>query len=121
VIRRNARYLIAKRPAHKRHGGLWEFPGGKLLPGESWLDAARRELREELGLETIAAADPIAHVRDDGSPYVIAFVPVEVRGEAQALEHDELRWATLDELRTIDLAPADAAFLRETLSAGSNG
>jgi 8-oxo-dGTP pyrophosphatase MutT (NUDIX family) len=51
VIRRQDRYLVCRRPAHKRHGGLWEFPGGKLEPGETLLEAARRELREELGAE----------------------------------------------------------------------
>ena len=45
--------LICQRPPHKRHGGLWEFPGGKVRPGESRLDAARRELWEELNLKVL--------------------------------------------------------------------
>src|SRR5690606_20769929 len=50
VIRRDGRWLVCRRPAHKRHGGLWEFPGGKLEPGESLLEAATRELEEELAV-----------------------------------------------------------------------
>jgi 8-oxo-dGTP pyrophosphatase MutT (NUDIX family) len=47
VIRRNDRFLLCRRPSWKRHGGLWEFPGGKLEPGETPLEAAARELAEE--------------------------------------------------------------------------
>ena len=50
-----ARLLVCRRPAHKRHGGLWEFPGGKVEAGEDLLHAARRELAEELALETETA------------------------------------------------------------------
>ena len=50
VIRREGRYLLGRRPGHKRHGGLWEFPGGKLHDGEDAEAAAHRELDEELAL-----------------------------------------------------------------------
>ncbi|HSG49130.1 MAG TPA: NUDIX domain-containing protein, partial [Longimicrobiales bacterium] len=53
VIHRDGRYLVGRRPDDKRHGGLWEFPGGKLDPGESWLEAARRELSEELEMDAM--------------------------------------------------------------------
>src|SRR4028119_2222610 len=49
VVQRAGRLLLARRPSGKRHAGLWEFPGGKFLLGETPLDAARRELAEELG------------------------------------------------------------------------
>ena len=51
VIQRENRLLVYRRPLHKRHGGLWESPVGKVREGESDLEAARRELREELGVE----------------------------------------------------------------------
>lgn len=58
------RVLIAQRPAHVHQGGLWEFPGGKLEPGESARQALQRELREELGIE-VGSARPLIQVRHD--------------------------------------------------------
>lgn len=51
------RVLLCQRPSHKRHGGLWEVPGGKLQPDEALADAIRRELAEELHLNVLAVAD----------------------------------------------------------------
>jgi len=116
VIRSDRRYLVCQRPVHKRHGGLWEFPGGKLEPGESLLHAARRELAEELGLETDRAGDVVYRVRDPGSPFLIEFVPVEVRGEPRALEHVALAWVTLLEAATLPLAPCDRSFVEWRLA-----
>jgi mutator protein MutT len=117
VIRRGERYLLCQRPRHKRHGGLWEFPGGKLEPGESLLHAARRELAEELGLETEHAGDVVYRVHDAGSPFLIEFVPVATRGEPRAIEHEALAWVTLAEAEALPLAPGDRAFV-EWLAAG---
>ncbi len=50
VIRRKNKALLGRRPDHKRHGGLWEFPGGKVEDGESLADALKREVLEELGV-----------------------------------------------------------------------
>jgi 8-oxo-dGTP pyrophosphatase MutT (NUDIX family) len=69
VIRDADRYLVCLRPAHKRHGGLWEFPGGKLEPGETLFDAARRELKEELGVQVVAVEDLVFSTQDPGSPF----------------------------------------------------
>jgi 8-oxo-dGTP diphosphatase len=112
VIRRDGRMLLCRRPAHKRHGGLWEFPGGKLEPGEDLLAAARRELDEELGLRATSIGDVLFDCHDPGSVFIIEFVEVVVEGEPVAHEHDELRWATAAEAAALPLAPADAAFVR---------
>ena len=111
VIRRDGRWLVCRRPAHKRHGGLWEFPGGKLEPGESLLDAACRELAEELGVRATVVGDVRFVRRDPGSVFVIEFVDVEIDGEPVALEHDDVRWVDAAGLRTLDLAPTDRAFV----------
>ena len=113
VIRRDGRYLVCRRPAHKRHGGLWEFPGGKLEPGETLLDAARREMREELALEATGVGRTLAVIRDPGSPFLIEFVEVEIAdgAEPEALEHEEVRWAVTADLAAMDLAPSDRAFV----------
>jgi len=111
VIRRGGRYLLARRPAHKRHGGLWEFPGGKLEPGESWLQAARRELREELGVQVLAAGVPRYRRADPGSPFEIVFVDAQIRGEPEALEHDEVRWVAVADMPALEMPPTDRAFV----------
>jgi mutator protein MutT len=118
VVRAGDRYLIGRRPQHKRHGGLWEFPGGKVLDGESRLDAAARELGEELDLVVIALGRLLLSVEDDGSPFVIEFYEITVTGTPAAREHSELRWLTVDELAAVELAPADARFVRQLLDAG---
>lgn len=111
VIARGDRYLVCRRPAHKRHGGLWEFPGGKLEPGEGDAEAAARELREELGVTVSAVGDELLAVHDDGSPYLIAFVPVRINGEPECLEHSAMAWATPGELLHYALAPSDRQFV----------
>ena len=78
VIARDSNYLICQRPLHKRHGGLWEFPGGKIRNGESNFDAARRELGEELQAEVIGVGRRLFTAMDPGSPYSIEFVEVEI-------------------------------------------
>jgi len=118
VIKREERYLICKRPAHKRHGGLWEFPGGKLENGEGWLEAARRELLEELGLDVVDVGIPLLSAHDHGSPFTIVFVPVTAQGEPQLHEHDELAWANPAELQTFDLAPSDFRFAQWLIERG---
>jgi 8-oxo-dGTP diphosphatase len=119
VVRRGDRWLICRRPVNKRHGGLWEFPGGKLEPGEDHGAAARREVREELGVAARAVGPLLARHRDPDSPYVIDFVRVEIEGEPAALEHDAVYWATLAELRALPLAPSDRAFVDGLSSGGS--
>lgn len=111
VIRRGETYLICQRPAHKRHGGLWEFPGGKVEPGESVAQAAIREMGEELGVEVTSVGDVVYAVSDAGSPFVIEFAHIEIRGEPAALEHQALRWARLDEMDELQLAPSDRLFV----------
>lgn len=115
VIRRADRYLVGKRPAHKRHGGLWEFPGGKLRPGESWLEAARRELGEELAVDVLGVGRVLYRKRDPGSDFVIVFVEVTIAADPEPREHDSLLWSTPAELRTMELAPSDAAFVAACL------
>lgn len=110
MIEREGRLLLCKRPAGKRHAGLWEFPGGKLLPGESVPDAARRELGEELAVEVLSVGDCLLALPDPGSPFVVEFYPVEIAGEPVPLEHEALLWALPGELAGLDLAPSDRAF-----------
>lgn len=119
VIQRQGRYLVCLRPRNKRHGGLWEFPGGKLEDGETLRDAARRELKEELGVELAAFGEQVFSQRDADSPFLIHFVSLDVLGHPQPLEHEALRWVTVDELLQLPLAPSDHVFA-ESLRMGSD-
>jgi 8-oxo-dGTP diphosphatase len=121
VVQRGGRFLVCQRPPHKRHGGLWEFPGGKLEVEESLLDAARRELSEELGVQALAVEQPLLSIADPGSVFVIVFVPTIIDGEPTCLEHSELRWALLAELPALALAPSDRRFVDYLLSGDSYG
>src|SRR5688500_17913595 len=87
VIRRGDRLLLCQRPLYKRHGGLWEFPGGKCELGETELEALRRELKEELAIDVISAGSPIFEHLEEGSCFRIMFIPTEGSGEPTALEH----------------------------------
>ena len=116
VVQRHEKYLICQRPSHKRHGGLWEFPGGKLEPGETNFDAARRELAEELGVQALAVSSSLFSICDPGSEFIIDFVPTVIDGEPQCLEHLDLKWITLEELALLQLAPSDRRFVEFLLS-----
>jgi len=113
VIRRGDRLLLGCRPSEKRHGGLWEFPGGKVGPGESRQAAIERELSEELAVRATGVGRVLLEVRDHGSPYLILFVEVRIEGEPRPLEHSRLGWFLPEEATLLPLAPADARFLRE--------
>lgn len=121
VLIRDGRYLLGRRPLEKRHGGLWEFPGGKLDPGESMLDAARRELAEELALQVERIGEPLMRVADGRSGFVIEFVEVYAEGEAVAIEHEALGWFDPEAMSRMDLAPADAAFARHLVEESRAG
>ncbi len=117
VIKRDAHYLTCQRPVHKRHGGLWEFPGGKLEPGETHEQTARRELAEELDVDVQSVGTTLFSAHDPGSEFLIEFVPVTIQGAPRCIEHSAMQWLTIDELTRLDLAPSDRRFV-EFLVAG---
>ena len=109
LILREGRYLIAKRKAGTHLGCLWEFPGGKREPGESLEDCLRRELREELGIDVT----PPVHFRVIRHEYREKTVELHFfrctvrRGEAVALDCEEVRWVMPDEMANYEFPPAD--------------
>lgn len=117
VACRDGRYLVCQRAEGDRHGGLWEFPGGKLEPGEDLTAAARRELAEELALRVVTSDEaPLFEARDPGSPYVVAFLAVTVAGDAVCHEHQAHAWLTVDALGELALAPSDRRFVETVLA-----
>jgi mutator protein MutT len=119
VIERGGKLLICERPLHKRHGGLWEFPGGKIEDRESHLDAAKRELREELDVEATTIGETVFSVADPGSEFVIEFIDVTITGDPQALEHSQIAWVDPGELTNYRLAPSDLRYVEHRLANGS--
>ena len=116
VIARDDKLLVCQRPPHKRHGGLWEFPGGKLEPGEDDEGAARRELAEELGLHVESVGEAELEIADTGSPFLIAFVPVEASGTPICHEHTAITWGAPAKLALLPLAPSDRRYVEWRLA-----
>lgn len=114
------RVLACLRPEGKHLGGKWEFPGGKVEPGESPELALVRELREELAIETaiLAALTPVVWDYGRGSIRLIPFRCRIVSGVPDPLEHAAIRWVDAAGLGNLDWADADGPILSEWLSAG---
>jgi len=109
LVDRRGRILIAQRPAGKHLAGFWEFPGGKVEPGESRTAALARELKEELGL-AIERPRPLLRLRHaypHGEVLLDVWVARRYRGEPRGLDGQALRWCSLRELREAELLPAD--------------
>jgi 8-oxo-dGTP pyrophosphatase MutT (NUDIX family) len=79
--------------------------------GETHLEAARRELAEELDVRVISVASAIFSVADPGSEFLIEFVPATIHGSPRCLEHIDLRWMSLQDLPSLELAPSDRRFV----------
>jgi mutator protein MutT len=103
------RVLIAQRPAGTHLAGGWEFPGGKLEPGEERSAGLARELHEELGI-TMAAPRPLIRVRHaypSREIFLDVWIVRRYRGEPRGLDGQALRWCTRGELAEVELLPAD--------------
>ncbi len=114
VIEREGKLLIARRKAGGRFGGLWEFPGGKIEPGETPEECLRRELREELGVEAEVKESLGASRYDYGDFEVELLVfRVEILTECFRLnDHDEIRWVLPEELKQYAFPEADEPVVR---------
>jgi 8-oxo-dGTP diphosphatase len=115
LVDADGRVLIAQRPEGKQLAGLWEFPGGKLEPGERPEDALIRELREELGIEVKAAClAPLtfaSHAYSDFHLLMPLFVCRRWDGFVQSREGQALKWVRAKALRDYPMPPADAPLI----------
>ena len=109
LIWQGERFMICQRPAHKARGMLWEFVGGKVEPGESKEQALVRECREELAVE-VAVGDiflEVTHTYPDITVHLTLFHASIVQGVPQKLEHNDIRYITVDEIPKYEFCPAD--------------
>ncbi|RYE57825.1 MAG: (deoxy)nucleoside triphosphate pyrophosphohydrolase [Rhizobiaceae bacterium] len=111
LIDADGRVLVQQRPAGKPMAGLWEFPGGKVEPGELPEAALIRELREELGIDVEKACLAPACFASEplGERHMILLVYIcrKWKGIAQALEAPAIRWIRPVDLHSLDMPPAD--------------
>lgn len=111
LIDADGRVLLAKRPANKDMAGLWEFPGGKVDPGERPEMTLIRELREELGIQVQEACIAPLTFASHTYPQFQLLMPLWVcrrwEGEVKALEGQELAWVRPNRLRDYPMPPAD--------------
>ena len=111
LVDADRRVLIAQRPEGKQLAGLWEFPGGKLEPGETPEAALIRELEEELGISTkTACLAPLTFASYSYESFHLLmplFVCRKWQGMPQAREHSALNWVRPQQLRDYPMPPAD--------------
>ena len=122
LVDADRRVLIAQRPEGKQLAGLWEFPGGKVEPGERPEAALIRELREELGIETkescLAPFVFASHAYDSFHLLMPLYLCRRWEGTVVAREHAALKWVRPNQLSDWPMPPADAplvAWLRDLL------
>jgi 8-oxo-dGTP diphosphatase len=111
LVDRDGRVLVAQRPEGKAMAGLWEFPGGKVEPGETPEACLMRELDEELGVRTWASClAPLtfaSHAYESFHLLMPLYVCRRWEGEPQSREAQALRWVRPGALRELEMPPAD--------------
>ncbi|NLC33410.1 MAG: (deoxy)nucleoside triphosphate pyrophosphohydrolase [Clostridiales bacterium] len=115
LIRQNDKFLICQRPPHKARALLWEFPGGKVEPGESFRQALIRECIEELAV-TLEVGDlymQVRHKYPDIDIRLSLFEAVISNGELLPKEHHAVAWIRSGELSEYAFCPADIEIVRK--------
>ena len=107
VFCRNGKILISQRPQEKPGAGFWEFPGGKMEPGEGLEGALHRELLEELGVD-ISEAHPVSFATDTRANIVLLlFLCTAWGGEPEGKEGQAIRWVSLGDLEQQEMLTLD--------------
>ena len=110
MIRDGGQALLCRRPPEKAQGGKWEFPGGKIEPGETGPEALARECREELDVQ-LDVGEALAGVVQDYPGRRVHLTLYSARiaaGAPRMVEHSDMRWVPVEQIHTYDLCPADA-------------
>ena len=117
LIWREDRFLICQRPKNKTRGLLWEFAGGKVEKGETPEEALKRECREELDIE-LDVKDifmDVIYKYPDITVHLTLFEARISAGEPKKLEHNDIRWISIDEISQYTFCPADKDILDKLL------
>ena len=117
VIRENSKFLICQRAKGKNRELLWEFPGGKIEPGETAEQCIVRECQEELGvtLNVEQELTDVVYTYPDRTVHLHFFLTQVIGGQLQRKEHNAFAWITHDEIPQYEFFPADAEMLRKCL------
>ena len=113
LIWEGEKFMACQRPAHKARGLLWEFVGGKVEPGETREEALVRECREELDV-LVNVGDlfmDVIHEYPDITIHLTIFNACVAEGTPRAIEHNDIRYITVDEIDDYDFCPADEEIL----------
>lgn len=113
LIFRDGKLLITQRPQDAHLGGLWEFPGGKRHPGETFQECLRRELKEELGIEVRVGSlvETLTHDYPEKTVHLKFFHCALKRNEPRPLACPALAWVRREELARYAFPDADARLL----------
>jgi 8-oxo-dGTP diphosphatase len=125
LLDEDGRVLMQRRRLGGAHGGLWEFPGGKLEPDESPESAILREIEEELGiLLDPAALEPLVFASGSATPpesrpglVILLYICRRWQGEPHCRQGEEIRWFEPDKLAAIEMPPLDYPLARALVSA----
>lgn len=113
LVFHSGKLLITQRYSNSHLGGLWEFPGGKREPGETFQQCLARELREELGIQVEVGAlfEEVTHAYPEKTVHLQFFLCRLTEGDPQPLGCAALKWVTRDDLTAHEFPAADASLL----------
>jgi 8-oxo-dGTP diphosphatase len=120
LVRDEGRVLMSRRRADQAMPNLWEFPGGKVEPGEHPEAALIREVREELGCEIAVdgVREVVFHAYPEFDLYMLVYASRLVEGRPRAIQVAEVAWIEASRLPTLDLLPADYPLARKLAAGG---
>ena len=123
LVRRDGRVLVSRRRADQAMPLLWEFPGGKVEPGEDPAAALAREVREELGCELRVRRihEVVFHKYPDFDLYMLVYACEITAGTPAPREVAEVAWVAAPELPALDLLPADYPLARALAATAGRG